>query len=262
VMAVHQGFQTVLDGFWALTQGHSHWLDIGLLLLCRLSGFVAQAPILGRKDFPTPAKVGLVMLLTAGLFPSLNLPVLEASMASMSGGHLIILVGFIPRMFMETISSAGALANNQIGLSSANMLDPSTKTNSGLLAPLFNFMGSLLYIQIGGIELMLKALSRTLVAFPLTQPLPDFFHLVTMDYLIYTSGQVMTMGLLIAGPFFVVTMVVDIMLGIVNRVAQQIPVFQLSFATKPAVGMLMFILILPSMVGSIRNFLLTVARVF
>jgi hypothetical protein len=39
-------------------------------------------------------------------------------------------------------------------------------------------------------------------------------------------------------------------------------VFQLSFATKPVVGILVFILVLPAMVASIRNFLLTVARVF
>jgi flagellar biosynthetic protein FliR len=271
-MAAPDTLNPVIQSLWALEQTGAHTIDIGLLLLCRLAGFFLQAPVFGRKDFPTPAKVGLIMLLTMGIFPTLDMPALQASMAGMSGGHLFILVavnlmigaivGFIPRMFMETISAAGALANNQIGLSSANMLDPTTKTNSGLLAPLFNFLGVLLYLQIGGVELMLKAFTRTLTLFPLTQPMPQLFNVITMDYLIYTSGQVLTAGLLIAGPFFVVTMVVDLMLGIVNRVAQQIPEYQLSFATKPVVGILVFILVLPAMVASIRNFLLTVARVF
>jgi flagellar biosynthesis protein FliR len=73
---------------------------------------------------------------------------------------------------------------------------------------------------------------------------------------VYYSKQILDTGLILAAPFFVITIVLDIMLGIVNKTAQQIPVFQLGSSIKPLLGLMIFYLMLPSLLPIIRQILL------
>ena len=63
-------------------------------------------------------------------------------------------------------------------------------------------------------------------------------------------------------PVLLVTLSVDIMLAIVNRAAQQSPVFQLSFGLKPAIGMAVLLISLPTMVEMIIHFFEDHQRLF
>lgn len=270
-MAV-SGFDGVLTSLYSLFSGSAAvWLNGFLLLLVRTIAFVTQAPVLGRKDIPTLPKVALAVFLTLALLPLVPRDAMATGiLTGMHTTQFFILVmvnivvgatvAFVPRLILETISAAGSFANNQIGLSAANVFDPGTRMQNSLLGPLFNFIGLLIYIQIGGVDLLIYALRRSTEVFPLHVATPELFRHLTPDFLVYISGNVLAMGLQIVGPVFVVTMVMDIMLGIVNRTAQQIPVFQLSFATKPVVGLLVMMVLLMPMLTTIRYYLMEAAR--
>jgi flagellar biosynthesis protein FliR len=266
-------FDQILQSFWRLFNDNGVGIDLWLLLFARTVAFTTQAPIFGRKDVPTLPKLGFAMFLTTALMMGTGRHAASYGLLSgMDVGHYFILIlvnvvigaaiGFLARMMIEVVSSAGALMNSQIGLSSANMMDPSTKQQNALMGPIFSYIALLIYIEIGGVELLLKALMRSIEHFPLTMANPRFFQVIHPEIWIKLSEDSLEGALLIVAPFFVVTMVVDVMLGVVNRTAQQIPVFQLSSSTKPVVGLLVFLIVLPSMTSSIKAFLMTYAKLF
>jgi flagellar biosynthetic protein FliR len=251
-----------LTSFWTLAQQWQGLLDVGLLLFARVFGFVMQAPILNRKDVPTQLKTPFALLLTVCL---INHPMVQASLPHlqalslplfliyvMLNGLFGTFVGFAIRLIHEVITSAGGLTNSQIGFSMANMMDPTTKQQNALLGPLFGFIGTVLFLHIGGMEWLLKGFAKSLTFMPLHLVNQHWFKVLTFDVFLEQTGQTLSTALLISAPFFVVTIIIDIMFGIVNKTAQQIPVFQISSSLKPLFGLALLIVCLPGVVSTMR----------
>jgi flagellar biosynthesis protein FliR len=62
------------------------------------------------------------------------------------------------------------------------------------------------------------------------------------------SSKLFALALLLAGPVLLVLFVVDISLGMLNRAAPQLNVFQLALAIKPLVGLVVLAFALPMIV--------------
>jgi flagellar biosynthetic protein FliR len=261
-MVAQPQFQAMLSTFWLLHQQFGPLLDVGLLLFARWLGFITQSPLFSRKDLPMPLKVGLAMLLSLAC---IGLPPLQASAHVLQGlslaqflMHLVLnvllglLLGFCNKMVFETVTSAGALANNQIGLSAANIMDPTTQQQNALLGPFFGLIGTLMFLSLGGLPWLVKGFVGSLTLMPLHALSHNWFTHLRFEDVVHHSSNLLTIGLMLASPFFVVTIVMDLMLGIVNKTAQQIPVFQISANVKPLVGIIVLYFTLPSLMEMLR----------
>ncbi|MEB3286739.1 MAG: flagellar biosynthetic protein FliR [Vampirovibrionales bacterium] len=263
-------FDASLDAFAQLQRQLGPVLDTGLLLFARALTFIVTGPIFNRRNLPFMLKVIFAIFLTVSLV--WLVPVPKAAAISTAGGdfYLLILVnmtigammGFSANLLLLTINAAGNVLNNQIGLSSAMLLDPSTGTQTMVMEPLFNMIGTILFIQLGGLHWMINALERSCRMFPLYQVQHKVLEVFDMDYLVQLSGDTVTVAVQLVAPVMVVTIAVDIILGIVNRSAQQMPVFQLSFALKPAIGVAVLLMTLPILINSMIYFLNDHARLF
>jgi flagellar biosynthesis protein FliR len=261
LMGMYTQYGALLDGF--------------LLVFARVLGFITTAPIFNRKDIVFFAKLSLSIFLTIAIV-ALLMPKGGAVLVNMPntfsmGMFLGVLatnavigltIGFIANLLFEVVTSVGDLINNQLGLSSAMMFDPASKKQVMVLEPLFGFLAVILFLEIGGMGWLLKALWRTFEVFPLYELNPRLFERLDIQTIIDMSGLVIEMATLIMAPVLLVTLSVDIMLAIVNRAAQQIPVFQLSFGLKPAIGMAVLLISLPTMVEMIIHFFEDHQRLF
>ncbi|MEB3206448.1 MAG: flagellar biosynthetic protein FliR [Vampirovibrionales bacterium] len=261
IMGIYTQYGAMLDGF--------------LLVFARVLGFITTAPILNRKDVVFFTKLALAIFLTIAIV-ALLMPKGAAALVAMPttftiGVFLLLLavnavvglmIGFIANLLIEVVTSVGDLINNQLGLSAAMMFDPASKRQVMVLEPLFGFLAVILFLEIGGMGWLLKALWRTFEVFPLYEVNPRLFERLDIDTIINLSGMVIEMATLIMAPVLLVTLAVDIMLAIVNRAAQQIPVFQLSFGLKPAIGMAVLLISLPTMVEMIIHFFEDHQRLF
>jgi flagellar biosynthesis protein FliR len=244
--------QSVLNALWQLeTQLIGPKLDVILLLFTRLIAFVSAAPILGRKDIPFEFKLTLSIILTLFLAQNLRPDVMGSVNSQQIGTYTLLvalnaiaglLLGFFNQLVFETIASAGNLITNQIGMQQAMMMDPSTRQQSAVLAPLFSFLVTVLYMDMGGIQFLLEGLSRSFTLIPVTHVQQNWIQGMSYAAAVEMSGNVLKIALLISAPFFVLTILLDVILGIVNRSAQQIPVFQLSNSIKPLLGLIVFYL--------------------
>jgi flagellar biosynthetic protein FliR len=260
-----------LQSFGLLHKQYGPALDSLLLLFCRMLAFTSTGPIFNRKNIPMIVKVSIAIYLTGTLFWVVSAHPQSALSQSEHGHYLIqlvmnlvvgALIGFIADMILQAAYSAGNLMNNQIGLSSAMILDPANGRQSMILEALFGYLVTLLFIYLGGVQWMVMALRRSLDLFPLYAAQPAITQTINLSYLITVSGNVLLVGVQLISPVIVITMAVDIMLGIVNRTAQQMPVFQLSFALKPAIGIAVMLLTLSTFFQALSNFLNDYSKIF
>ena len=137
-------------------------LSAGLLIFARLMGFIRFAPVLNRKEIPGMIKLAFALILTiilmmtvkTGPIPSGSSLILGLILNAVGG----MLVGFIANCIVLAISAAGDMINMQMGLSSAMVLDPTSGTQVSILTKLLSLFGVLIFINIGGIYWLLRAL--------------------------------------------------------------------------------------------------------
>jgi flagellar biosynthetic protein FliR len=264
-------FDAALQSFGMLHKQYAPVLDSLLLMFVRMLAFVHTGPIFNRKNMPFVIKLSIAIFLTGTLFWLVgkgshgsfaygqHAPYLLQLTANIVVGALL---GFMADTILQAAYAAGNLMTNQVGLSSASLLDPSTGRQSMILESLFGYIASLLFISLGGVNWMIMALARSFKVFPLYSIDLHLTKAVDITYLITISGNVLMVGVQLIAPVMIVTMAVDLMLGIVNRTAQQIPVFQLSFALKPAIGIAILLLTMTTLLQALSNFLNDYSRIF
>lgn len=266
-------FDAALQSFSLLHKQYGPVLDSLLLMFCRMLAFTTTGPIFNRKNIPFIIKIAAAIYFTGTLFWVVAPHIQEggAFSAGQHGPYLLqivmntvigALIGFIADMILQAAYSAGNLMNNQVGLSSAMILDPANGKQSMILEALFGYIVTLLFIYLGGVQWMITALKHSLDVFPLYAIQPTITKTIDLSYLITVSGNVLLVGVQLISPIIVITMSVDIMLGIVNRTAQQMPVFQLSFALKPAIGIAVMLLTLSTFIQALSNYLNDYANIF
>ena len=257
-------FDAALNGFTTLYTQYGSMLDAGLLILSRTLAFMQMGPIFNRKDVAFNVKIAFAIFLSITLLwiiPVENpkgfstgqiLPFLALIFMNITVG---LTLGFISDLIMKTVSAAGSMMNNQIGLSSAITFDPSSRTQVMIIDRLFSFIGLMLFFHLGGAYWVIQALERSFDVFPLFSIYQDIANEISIKYVILISSNIIIIATQFVAPIIVVTMSIDLILGIVNRTAQQMPVFQLSFAMKPSIGVAVMLATLPIFLQSLKNFL-------
>jgi flagellar biosynthesis protein FliR len=259
-------FATALQGFSALHAQFGGMVDVWLLVFCRLLAFINFAPILGRKDIIFPAKLGIAIYLTCILIWTVPHPAFgQGSSQGWPGAGFVLLIilnvvigaliGFVADLIMQAVSSAGDLMNNQIGLSSAMMFDPASRKQTALIETLLTFIALIIFLQLGGIHWLVFAIQRSFTVFPMASLAQSIPSTLSLEYLISLSSNMFLVGTTLIAPVMAVTMGVDLILGIMNRTSQQIPVFQLSMGLKPTIGVLVMLATLPIFINAIKDFL-------
>lgn len=254
-----------------LHQTYGVWLDSALLVFVRTLTFVHFSPIFGRKDIPFQVKVAFSIFITAIML--MILP--DAQKYSPVHGNAAMMViqviinatiGFVLSFLVEllhsTVTSSGDLMNMQMGLSNAMIMNPGTRAQGLLFNSLFSFLFTAVFLQIGGALWLLQAFRRTFELIPVSTLRLDLFSVFDPNYIVKLSAGVLTVAVEFAAPLIVVTMAMDIILGVLNKSAQQIPVFQLSMGLKPTVGLAAFWIALPIFMRSVIMFLGNHARIF
>ena len=94
------------------------------------------------------------------------------------------MIGYMAQLITIAIDCGAEMINAQMGLSSATALDPTTSAQVSILTKMISLMGILIFINLGGVYWLFKALLRSFEIFPIYAthvPLPQ---LIKMDLLI------------------------------------------------------------------------------
>lgn len=241
-------------------------LAAGIMVFARLIGFVRLAPVFNRKEIPGMVKIALCLLLTIVITPFINVPNLTAMNSFVLSILLNVvvgaLVGYMAQLILLAVEAGADMINMQMGLSSAMVLDPTTSSQVSILSKIMALFGILIFINLGGVYWLIRALMRSFEIFPIYATSIPLQQLVNMDYLISMSSNVLFMGLQIASPILLATLGQDIILGVISKTAPQVNVFQLSFLFKPVLGAAIMVWILPMLLNIISEYFLSYSNIF
>ena len=241
-------------------------LGAGIMIFLRLVGMMRLAPVLSKSEIPSMVRLSFAIISTVILVgvikpaaPSPDCPIYLCMFLNFIFGALI---GFVANCVLAAVLTGGDMINTQMGLSSAMIMDPSTKSQVSIMANFFAVLAMLIFIYSGGIYWLFNALIRSFELFPMYSVNFHFENFVNISYLSQITGNILFMGMHIAGPILLATMAQDIILGIISKTAPQVNVFSLSFLFKPVMGAFILIVILPMLINVITDYLVSYANIF
>lgn len=258
----------VLTGINDLVPYFMTYFGSGIIIFARILGFMRFSPLFNRKEIVSLSKLGLAFIITIVFVSILQPPPMPFD----NSGQLLLsillnyvvgaMLGYVAQLILLAIEAGADMINMQMGLSSAMVLDPTTKSQTSILGRLFGILGIIIFIHIGGIYWLFRALLRSFTVFNIYGTSIPLELLVNMDYVISLSSNVLYMGLQIASPVLLATLGQDIILGVISKTAPQVNVFQLSFLFKPVLGASIMIWILPMLMGIISDYFISFANIF
>ena len=142
--------------------------------------------------------------------------------------------GVIGLMFagmMWAFEAAGQIIDTKVGSSMAQLLDPLSGHQTSLTGAFLARLASWVFMAGGGFMLMVATLIESWAVWPLDARLPTLTF-ENSGWLTSEFGRVMLLTLLIAAPALVLLHLIEGVLGLVNRFAQQLNVFALSMSIK------------------------------
>jgi flagellar biosynthetic protein FliR len=235
----------------------SAWVAAFIFPLTRILAAVASTPILGNKEVPLSVRIGLSVLLTVLVAPTLQMPS-NIDPASLQGLLILleqvlagVVMGFTMRIIFTAVEMAGEVAGLQMGLGFASFYDPQNASFQPVLAQFLGVIVSLAFLAMDGHLLVLAALSDSFQSFPISTTMPAALGLHT---LVSWAGSLFADALQISLPLLAALMMTNLALGILTRSAPQLNLFAVGFPITLGMGFLVLALSMPYFRPLIEHF--------
>lgn len=217
------------------------------LLLARMAAAIAFTPFLGGQAVASTIKIGLAVVISILLFPSVA-PLASAGAADLNSIRVICLLikeavigatlGFLTQIIFHGVQMAGAMVDYQRGMSQATFFAPQLESNVSLLGQLQLQAALVLFLILNGHLLFLRALADSYRAVPLL----DFPHfaggtLADMELMGRYTANCLLIAIQLSAPALLALFLVDIGFGMLGKAASGFHVHNESQPVKALVGL-------------------------
>ena len=226
------------------------WITPLLWPFLRVLALFGAMPVIGQRGVPVRLRVALAFLIA--LCAQASLPTMPV-VALDSAQALLLLVqqmlvgltlAFAARIVFAAIEFAGEIVGLQMGLNFAGFFDPMSGGQTTAVSKFLGVSVGWLFIVINGHLLLIAAIVQSFQAFP-AGPEPFAFLRAVQPQV--WGAEVFRLGLWIALPMIAMLLFVNLVLGIISRVAQQMNIFAIGFPITVSVGLIGMLLTLPMM---------------
>ncbi len=196
---------------------------------------------------------GQVRLLIAASFSFCMFPVLLLQLPTPLPGTfaLVTLIvsefiiglffGTVARAFMSALDTAGMIISIQSGLGSAQIFNPAMATQGSLIGAFMSITGALLLFATNLHHLLLLGLYESYQFFPMGE-LPDLGSMAEMMALAVSAS--FAVGLKVAAPFIVISLMINAGMGVLSRLMPQIQVFMLALPLQILLSLIALTIVL------------------
>jgi flagellar biosynthetic protein FliR len=223
-------------------QNLSPKLAVCALILARIMPIVILAPFLGGKTVPGQVKMGIGVVFTIAIFPFMrNISVSTDSIIFVILMLKEIFVGatiaLISAFTFETARAAGTYLDTAAGTAQAQIFVPQTEERIPIFADLNFQLTVLFFLALNGHHIIIEALFLSFQALPVEE-WPKFSHGLwpLFETILRVGSNVLVVAISLAAPAAIATLITDIALGLINKVAPQVQVFFISMSIKPTVA--------------------------
>lgn len=229
-----------------------------MAVFARLGAAFVVLPGFGEAVVPARLRLMMALAITLVVLPIVRggLPPLPdapgALVAVMFTESAIgFFLGGMARLLVTTLDTAGTIISVQIGLSTATIFNPALQSTGTLPSVLLSLGGLIAILETNLHHLLLEGLVDSYTLFRPTDPLPvgDFSDAVAR--LIASSFRV---GLQIAMPFVVLSLLFTFALGLISRLMPTLQIFFVSVPLQLGGGMLIIVLAMSAMMTAFLTY--------
>lgn len=228
--------------------GNQNSYILFLLVFTRILSAILFNPLLGRRNVPVIAKVGLSIAICICVFPNLDktgtgidtfLKFAFAVLKEMFVGYTI---GYIMQLVMSVVFNAGETVDMQLGLGMSKIYDPSSNISMALSGTIYNILLTLIFFLSNGHLTLIKIFTESCRLFVVGN---GFINPAAGKYIVLIFGDILLLSLKLAMPIIAVELLTEIGFGFLMRSVPHLNIFSAGLQIKLAVGFLMLVLSLP-----------------
>lgn len=220
-----------------------------ILVFLRLGAFFFAWPIFGTETVPTPVKILLSLTVSFIIFPIVGWKKLQIGLTD---SQIVVLafkevllglaLGYFCRMTFFALAMGGNIISISMGLTSAQLFNPSLGTEGNSIEQFKVMLGSLFFLFIDGHHMFLTAITKSFEMIPITR---QSISAVPFGSLGSLLTEISSIAIRIGAPVMVSVLFINIALGLAGRAVPQINVLVTSMPVNILVGMFAMIVALP-----------------
>lgn len=238
-----------------------------VMVLIRMSAFIVTMPIMGAENVPKHAKVLLSLILAMLVYPTLalqksNLQDIEAAYiwVGLKEALMGVILGFISRLFFFALTISGEIVSISIGLSSEQLLNPTTGGRTTAIQQFQVFIGTLLFLSLNGHFHMISAIIKSFELIPLSL---NGFQILSGHSVALIAQEIAWVGIKMSAPIMAALFLMNVVMGILGRAVPQINVLVTSLPVNALVGFFVVIITIPLLLVNMEEVShMTAAKLF
>ncbi len=204
----------------------------------RVGGLMSFAPFVGNASIPARIKAVFTLAITAVLYPICPVPQVALTvmgMARLALGEAILGlgIGLCLQFIFEGAVMAGQLGGFQFAFSLVNIIDPQTNVDTPVLSVFHQLFVLLLFLQLNVHHWLLRGVVKSFDYVPVGSVV---LRLPAIKELFRDAGGLWLVGVQIATPIILSTMLIDVAVGFLSKASPQMPAILLSIPVKSLVG--------------------------
>jgi type III secretion protein T len=216
----------------------SHSITVLALLIARGYGMLLAIPPLMKAGqgwlirFPIALAIALPSFIPAYQLTTQHFSIANIALLALREFMLGALAGVFFLPLFAVPRAAGALVDQQAGLMSIQLFDPTAaERTSTLFADLFEQCALFLFVTAGGFAILSEMYAVSYSLWPATAAgFPTLNHVITL--IPDGFGKMLAMSIVYAAPFVVLLIVLEYGIGLIGRAAPQINILTTSVAIK------------------------------
>lgn len=227
------------------------------LVLARVSGVMAIAPVLSSGSIPRMVQVVIALGLTFALLPAASptagpIPENFGPFAGLLLEQLAIgiVIGLVARVIFSAAQIAGGVLDLQLGFAIGALLNPLSSGTTTILSNFFELLLTVVYLVSGGFALFVWDLGRSYRFLPIGGTATFSAAAQTV---VAGLDQAMLLAVVLALPALALGLVVNVVLGLFGRAIPQMNPLQVAVPAQIIVGLGVLVVTLPHMLGLLTN---------
>ena len=214
----------------------------------RIAALVSIIPILSAQIVPKRVKVGIALVLTVviaptlGAMPSIDLFSARGFLMCVYQMLIGLAMGFTIRIVFSAFETGGHVIGQTMGLGYAQMLDPSNGVTVPVISQLYTIIGTLVFLALNGHLIVIDVLAESFKTMPVALNTISTNGLWSIMDL---SSWIFKGAVLISLPAVIALLLVNIAFGVMMRAAPQLNIFAIGFPLSLTLGFVFILVTLP-----------------
>jgi flagellar biosynthetic protein FliR len=235
-----------------------------ILLFVRFSSLFMAVPIFSHANIPMSLKAAMAFFFTIVFFdslPPIHIPLDTLTLTVAILGEMLfgLAVGIILQLAYHVITFAGGQVSFMMGFSLASAIDPQSGVSMPIVSQFLALIALMILLALDMHHWIILLVSKSIATVPLGGFMitPELFH-----YIIHAVMNMFVVGFMIAFPITALTMLADVIFGMLMKTMPQFNLLVIGMPIKIGVAFLVLMatlsatmMIVSSQMQSAYNFL-------